>query len=430
MKTDRRSFLSSLAGGSVVAALPQSTGRLEAAAGSSGDVASRYALLDAALKAPVLRRELFPTPVILESVELLRHRNAFLCRVRSPEGAEGMSAGHGSQNSRNWPVFRGLIERFRGKDARDLDALIPDTEGKGGGVPFNVQLATLEAAILDLLGNIAGQPIGLLLGEKIHHPRIGVYQGSRVGELRRLPPEEALVLVKQDLLESKARAVKMRAGGGGKLDGDTMPGRTEKLIRMAREMFGDKMTLMCDGNGNYSRDGAIRIGRLLEEYNYYWWEEMVPFGWYDELKQVNAALKINIASGESESHLSTFRWLLANDACDIVQPDQLYFGGMIRSMKVARMAAAVGKTISPHITQYGLGYLYMLHFVSAVPNACPWQEFDLFSTRDANGNSIPIESKTSPITSDDGIIPVPTGAGLGIRIDPGYVKTFKVVTEW
>jgi L-alanine-DL-glutamate epimerase-like enolase superfamily enzyme len=441
MKTNRRKFISTaIAGGLGATALPLSSDiKGFVSENSNSDLSTRYARLDEILKQPVLKRELFPSPVIIETIELLRDRDNFLCRVRSRDGAEGISAGHvglklymmnsGGQSVRNWPVFKGLTERFVGKDARDLDTLIPDGGGKSGGIPYNIQVGTLEIAILDMLGNTAKKPIGQLIGE-IHNPRIPVYQGSRVSELRLLPPEESLEIVKKDLLESKAKAIKIRAGGGGQLDGDNAPGRTEKLIRMTRETFGDKMVLGCDGNNNYSRDGAIRIGKILEEYNYSWWEEMVPFGWYDELKQVNDALKIKIATGESEGHISTFRWLIANDACDTVQPDQLYFGGMIRSMRVARMAAAFGKDIVPHITQFGLGYIYMLHFISACTNAGAYQEFDLFSTRDANGNEIPFESKTKPITSEDGVIAVPTGPGLGIIIDPDYVKTHKVVKDW
>ena len=432
MKTNRRNFFSTaIAGGLATAVSPLSSyGSNPTIADSQMDLTSKYAKLDEILKLPVLKRELFPSPVIIETIELLRDRNNFLCRVRSKDGAEGISAGHGSQNATNWPVFKGLISRFIGKDARDLDAMIPEGGGKSGGIPFNVQVATLEIAILDMLGNTANKPIGHLIGE-IHNPRIKVYQGSRVVELRRQPPEESLEIIKQDLLESKAKAIKMRAGGGGLLDGDNAPGRTEKLIRMARETFGDKIVLGCDGNGNYSQKGAIRMGKILEEYNYTWWEEMVPFGWYDELKKVNDALKIKIYTGESESHLTTFRWLIANDACNTVQPDQLYFGGLIRSMKVARMAAAFGKEIVPHITQYGLGYLYMLHFISACPNAGEYQEFDLFSTRDANGDQIPIEYKAGdPIKSYDGVLKVPTGSGLGLKIDPDYVKKHTVVTNW
>ena len=426
--TNRRKFISTVLTGGFAAAMPL-TSYGSRKKDPQSDLLSRYARLDEILKKPVLRKELFPSPVIIDSIELLRDRNSFLCKVRSKDGVEGISAGHGSLSFRNWPTFRLVRDQMTGKDARDLDTIIPDGGGKSGGIPYNVHCAMVEIAILDMLGTRSGKPIAALLGD-IVNPRIAIYQGTRVSELRKLPPEESLELVKQDLLESKAKAVKIRAGGGGILDGDNAPGRTEKLIKMARETFGDKMVLGCDGNNNYSREGAIRMGKILESYNYQWWEEIIPFGWYDELKQVHQALKIKIASGESEGHISTFRWLIANDALDTVQPDQLYFGGLIRSIRVARMAEAFGITFVPHITQYGLGYLYMLHCAAVCPNAGKYQEFDLFSTKDANGNSVPFVSKTTPIISEDGVIAVPTGPGLGIIIDPDYIKAFKVVKDW
>ena len=438
MGTNRRKFLSSAFVAGFGAAMPLgSKADSTTNAGSPADLISRYAKLDEILKLPVFKKDLFTSPVILESIELLRDRENFLVRVSSKDGAEGISVGHtglnpkggGGQSVKNWPVFKELIDRFIGKDVCDLDNMIPGDNGKGGGVPYNTALATLEIAILDMLGNTAKKPIGQLIGE-IHNSRITVYQGSRMPELLSLPPEQSLEIVKKDLLETKAKAIKMRVGLPGQMDKDSIAGN-EKLIRTARKTFGDKMVLGCDGNNKFTREGGIRMGKILEEYNYSWWEEMVPFGWYDELKQVKDRLKIPISTGESESHISTFRWLIAHDACDIVQPDQLYFGGMIRSMKVARMAAEFGKTICPHITQYGLGYIYMLHFVSACPNAYKYQEFDTFSTRDANGNQIPIEyTSGDPITSYDGVLKVPTGSGLGIKIDPDYVKTHKVVKAW
>jgi hypothetical protein len=61
----------------------------------------------------------------------------------------------------------------------------------------------------------------------------------------------------------------------------------------------------------------------------------------------------------------------------VLRRDQFYFGGMIRSMKVARMAKATGKTIAPHISGGGLGWLYMLHYVSSCPNADKYHEFKM-----------------------------------------------------
>jgi L-alanine-DL-glutamate epimerase-like enolase superfamily enzyme len=391
-----------------------------------------YTDLDRALAEPVLKRDLFPAPVIIETLELLNDRNNFICRVRSTDGAVGISIGHPFIANKGYPMFlHSLYQRFIGKDARDLDNLIfesAERNVKAQGVPLCVQIATIEFAVLDMLGNIAGLPVGELIGE-IHHPEISIYLGTRISAMRTMEPEESLELVAKDLEETRAKAFKLRAGRGDNLgmDHENAPGRTEKLIRMAREKFGDDLVLMVDGNGTYSTEGAIRLGRVLEEHDFYFYEEPVPWDWYEEQKQVADALTIPMAGGEEEFGMHAFRWLIGNDAFEILQPDQFYFGGMIRSMKVARMAQVRGKKIVPHMSGGGLGYLYMLHFTSACPNAGKYHEFKMFETRDANGTIIPIESKTEPFSSMEGVVKVPTGPGLGIFIDPDYIKTHKVL---
>lgn len=428
MKTNRRNFLrSSILAGSTMPALYLSSCELKDRDRTDPD----YTTLDEILTQPVLQMDLFPSPVIIDSVELLRDRDNFICRVRSRDGAVGVSIGHPFISRQGYPMFiNSLYHQFIGKDARDLDGLIfnaVEENIKSQGVPLCVQIATIEFAVLDMLGNIAGKPIAELIGG-IHHQEISIYLGTRISEMRQMEPEQSLELVKQDWIETKARAIKLRAGRGDNLgvDNENAPGRTEKLIRLARETFGDNMALMIDGNGTYSVKEAIRIGKILEEYNYYFYEEPVPWDWYEEQKQVAAALNIKMAGGEEEFGMHAFRWLIAHDAFQILQPDTFYYGGMIRSMKVARMAAALGKTIAPHMSGGGLGWLYMLIFTCACSNADKFHEFKMFETRDANGTIIPIESKTEPFSSIDGVIKVPTGPGLGIHIDPDYIKTHEV----
>ena len=424
----RRDFLISAAFTGSASALV--SGR---SAQGTGPVYTDYTTLDRVLQQPVLKRELFRSPVMIESVELLRDRDNFLCRVRSKDGAEGLSIGHPFIARQSYPVFvNRLAPFFVGKDARDLDQLIyrvSETSVKTQGVPFCVQLAMLEFAVLDMLGNMIDKPVGLLIGE-ILNPEVSIYLGHHYNNLRKLEPEKSLALMKRDVLETKAKAIKLRAGLGDNLasDKDNAPGRTEKLIRLAREMLGDDMVLMIDGNGSYSVKEAIRIGKILEEYNYYFYEEPLPWDWYEEQKQVEAALDIPMAGGEEEFEMHAFRYLIGNEVFQIVQPDLFYFGGMIRTMKVARMAQAAGLRITPHISGGGLGYVYMLQMVSVCPAAAKYHEFKMFQTRDANGTMIPAESKAEKFESINGVIKVPLGSGLGVRIDPDYVKTHQRFT--
>jgi L-alanine-DL-glutamate epimerase-like enolase superfamily enzyme len=428
METNRRQFIATaLAGGAAAATSPLSSyGSQTLNPGSAGTLNPHYPTLDAVLKQPVLKKELFATPVIIETLELLRYQGNFLCRVRSADGAEGFSVGHGTLSSL-YPIFVNRLQPFFiGKDARDLDLLLEKVyvyslNFRLSGLALGIPLATIEFAILDMLGRIANKSMGQLIGD-IHHPQVGVYQAT---EYREKPVAESLDLIKRDVAENNAHAVKIKVGGlmfmTKDIDAVGPQGRTETMIPLIRETFGDDMALYADANGFYSVEEAIRVGRLLEEYRYGFFEEPVLFDWYEETKQVADALTLPVAGGEQEYSLHGFRWLIANDGLQIVQPDNYYFGGMIRSMQVARMAQALGKDCTPHMSGGGLGYLYMMHFVSALPNACPHHEFKGF------GTNVQFECKTSPLSVIDGKVQVPTGPGLGVDIDPDYIKKHRSV---
>lgn len=424
MKMTRRRFVQAQLLASGAAALSFSSFAADTTGAARQN--ERYTKLDAALKRPVLKRDLFPSPVIIDTLELLRYGNNFLCRVRSRDGAEGLAIGHSLLRTL-YPFFvHNLQPFFLGKDARDLDLLLEKVFIYGfnfryNGISIGTPLATVEFAILDLLGRISGKSIGQLIGE-IHHPEVAVYQAT---EYREKPVEESLELIKRDVAEYNARALKIKVGGLMFMTTDihavAPPGRTERMIPLIRETFGDDMALYADANGFYSVEEAIRVGHLLEKYRYGFFEEPVMFDWYEETKQVADALSMPVAGGEQEYSLHGFRWLLGNDGVQIVQPDNYYFGGMIRSMQVARMAEEVGKTCTPHMSGGGLGFLYMMHFVSALPNAMPHHEFKGLRT------TVPFECKTSPLKVVEGKIKVPTGPGLGVDIDPAYIKKHEPV---
>jgi len=382
-----------------------------------------YTELDNILGQPVLKKELFPDPVMIDRLELLRLDNNFICRVTSTDGAEGISVSNIMQMIALYPIFTHRLQPFFiGKDAREWEHLLEEvyvykSNYKLQNLALWVPLATIEFAVLDVLGKIAGKPIGELIGE-IHHPEIAVYQANN---FRGKTAEESIEGIKRQVEETQAKALKFKVGGRMSHNADYPPGRSEKLIPLVRETFGDDMTIYADSNGSYTPDEAIRIGKIMEEYKYDFYEEPVPFDWYEETLEVTKALQVPIAGGEQEPSMHNFRWLIGNEALDIVQPDIFYFGGMIRSMKVARMGAAKGKTCTPHISGSGLGYLYMMHFVSAVPNAGPYHEFKGFN------NALPLESPTSSLTSNEGTVKVPTAPGLGVTIDPAFIDKHKLV---
>ncbi len=384
---------------------------------------TQMAGLDQALAKPVLRRELWRNPVPIASIELLKGAEDFLVRVRSRDGAEGLAAGHPEVLDTTWPILtRRVAPFFIGKDARDLESLLEgvylaSSNYKWQGLPFWVPVASVEAAILDLLGKIAAEPLGAILGGVITRD-ISVYRAS--GN-RGNSPEQEIAYLQRLVDETGAKAIKFRLGARMRFDAASTR-RDLALIELTRKTFGDAMTIYADANGSYDVPTALRIGRIMQEHRLAFLEEPVPFDYYDETKQIADALALPIAGGEQESSLRRFRWMIEHKAVDVVQPDLLYFGGFVRSIRVARMAAAAGIPCTPHMSGGGLGYLYVAHFASCVPNAGPYQEFK------GTDDTLPVSSDTSTLKCVGGMLKVPAGPGLGVIIDPAYVKRATVVS--
>jgi L-alanine-DL-glutamate epimerase-like enolase superfamily enzyme len=273
MSTNRRQFISTaIAGGLAAATIPLSTcGSEKATANPLTDLKSRYARLDKILQQPVLKKELFTTPVIIESVELLRFGKSYLCRVRSKDGAEGISVAH-SGMSTLFPIFLSNVQPYIiGQDARELDLILEriyifNFNFRLNGIALGLPLATVEFAILDMLGRMAGKTMGELIGE-IHNPEVGIYVAT---EFREKPLEEHFDLIKKAVSEYDTHALKVKVGyqfAGSKDIRYKVPiGKTEKLIPLLRKEYGDNMSLYADSNGYYNVPEAIRVGKLLEEY--------------------------------------------------------------------------------------------------------------------------------------------------------------------
>ena len=115
MPPSRRSFLTAALSTTAAAALPRTAHAQFLNAprhGLPGTIKERYAKLDAILALPVFKRELFKDPVIIESIELLRNKKEYLCRVRSKDGHQGISVSNPSQMEVLYPLFVKHIAPF------------------------------------------------------------------------------------------------------------------------------------------------------------------------------------------------------------------------------------------------------------------------------------------------------------------------------
>jgi L-alanine-DL-glutamate epimerase-like enolase superfamily enzyme len=223
--------------------------------------------------------------------------------------------------------------------------------------------------------------------------------------------------------ETGAKAIKFRLGGRMSKNADAMPGRTENLVPLTRKVFGNSMALHGDANSSYDPPKGIEIGRLLEENNFLHYEEPCPFDNLEDTKKVTDALTIPVAGGEQEFSEYRFRWMIQNRGVDIVQPDLHYYGGLIRSLRVANMAALANMPTTVHLSG-GFAFVYTLHFAAAVPDVGPYQEYKQGIERYADWFDPKLEIK-------DGALMIPEGPGVGIKdiqsVLKGATEVFKPV---
>ncbi len=377
--------------------------------------------LDRAAAAPILKLEGLKSPVILDSIRLLKKDKEYFVHVRSKDGAEGIAPTNPPRAEYLDHILQQLVAPFFiGKDARDLERLLQElyrwkSNYKMYGLAFWCPQAWVEFALLDMLGRLVNKPIGALLGNIVRQ-EVPFYVASG---RRDTTPQQEIEYLKQLLAQSGARALKFRVGGRMSGNEDAMPGRTEALIPLVRKAFGDGIDVHADANSSYDLAEAIKVGRMLEEIKAVHFEEPCEFDHFDETKAVADALMIPVACGEQEFSHWRFRWMIANRGADVVQPDLYYYGGMIRSLRVARMAQVAKMPVALHISG-GFGFVYMLHFASCVPNLGRYQEYKLGTESYGRWFDPPLRVK-------DGEMSVPRGPGVGIKDVAGLLKEAKEV---
>jgi L-alanine-DL-glutamate epimerase-like enolase superfamily enzyme len=400
MKINRRSFIKSGIGAGV---LTTAQGCMSGAGSDKTSIAQ----LDKAAAAPVLKTESVTSPVKIASIELLRDDKNFFVRTTSTDGAVGVSVTN-SRAAYLYPILQQLvIPYFIGKDARELDSLVDGVY---------VYRSNYKLSSPALWCCVAWMEFSLLLGGVIRR-EIPIYVAS--GNRNTTPEQEVDILAKH-IEQTGAGAIKFKVGGRMSNNKDSMPGRSEGLIRIVRKALGDKITIYADSNGSYDWRKAIEIGKLMQDYGIDMFEEPCPFDHLEETKRVADALSIPISGGEQESSMRRFRWMIQNIAVQVVQPDLHYYGGYIRSTRVARMAAEAGMTVIPHMSGGGVGYVDVLHFTSYIPNIGDFHEYKGSIVQTGPWYDPPLRLK-------NGAVNVPTGPGLSIADVSGLLKNAKPV---
>ena len=277
-------------------------------------------------------------------------------------------------------------------------------------------LSGIDIALWDLKGKHFGVPCYRLMGG----PLRSEVKAYATGLYRRKSGDPAKYLAQEaaSYVADGFSAVKLKVGFGVQEDA--------AMTHAVRDAIGDDIALMVDANHAYDAVAAIRLGRMIEQFDISWFEEPVPPEDGAGYRAVKSALAIPVAGGECEFTRLGFRDLLASRAIDIIQPDTCAAGGLTECKKIADMAEAFGVRYNPHVWGTGIAIAASLQLLAVLPSHTPTSLKALEPMLEFDRTEHPIRQAllTQPIEHVRGIVRVPDGPGLGIEVDRAALQRF------
>jgi L-alanine-DL-glutamate epimerase-like enolase superfamily enzyme len=352
----------------------------------------------------------------IERIETHLISQVAVVRVFTDDGAEGIgqTSPYGADITVD-VLHKMVAPLFLGQDPWEIERLVQEClrrQYKFTGTFVCRALCGMDTALWDLLGKVTGQPVHRLLGGAVRQ-EVPMYASSM---RRDISPEEEGERLAELVSKQGFRCVKVRVGSVMGRDVDASPGRTERLIPRIREVLGDEVDINADANGAFSPHRAIQVGRLMEEYGYFHFEEPCPFPQIENTAEVAAALDIPVAGGEQDNSLEQFERMIGMRAVDIVQPDIGYIGGVSRALQVARMADLAGIPCTPHCSNRSLLQVFTLHLAAVSPACHQYHEWGIEDTGWTD------EIFEPGLSVKDGVVPVPETPGWGVEISHDYLE--------
>jgi L-alanine-DL-glutamate epimerase-like enolase superfamily enzyme len=254
----------------------------------------------------------------------------------------------------------------------------------------------VDVALWDLGGKVAGLPIHRMLGS--YRESIPAYASSEV-----LPSKEAYA----------EEAVRIKESGlhGYKIHPPAVWRQDIEICRHVRKAVGEGYHLMLDSTWSYNYVEALRVGRALEELDYYWFED--PLDADDITNYVKLRQKLDIPIMATEYSPGGFQayapWIIMQ-ATDFLRGDVAVKGGISALVKIAHLAEAFHMNLEVHHGGNSLNNVANLQVILAIPNT---EYFEILLPDSTQKYGL-VEDLTA---GRDGTVRPPDGPGLGARID-------------
>jgi glucarate dehydratase len=356
------------------------------------------------------------TPVSVPLEAPLRHANGChwgrfvrtIVEVETDEGLTGLGEMGGGGESAT-AAFKGLERYLLGHDPARLEEMRYRIANPTASLYNNRTqlLAALEFACLDILGQKWGVPVSEILGGRL---RDSVPFASYLFFRYPSPKDGKGEVRTAEQLVALAKQLKARHGfTSHKLKGGVFAPEYElECYRaVAAALPGDRFRF--DPNGAWSTEQAIWFGQAIEDLRNDYLEDPV-FGLHG-MRRVREKVRMPLATN---TVVVGFEQLAANvldTAVDVILLDTTFWGGIRPCVKAAGICETFQLGVAVHSSgELGIQLATMLHMGAVIPN--------LSFAADAHYHHVVDDVIVGgKLAYSGGAIAVPTGPGLGVRLD-------------
>ncbi|MDR8394123.1 mandelate racemase/muconate lactonizing enzyme family protein [Aliifodinibius sp. S!AR15-10] len=319
---------------------------------------------------------------------------------------------------------------------------------QGGGV------SGVEMALWDLAGKAYGVPVYQLLGGK-YRDRVRVYCDTTVSE----DPQEYANRM-QARIDKGYTALKMDIGINllegipgtvvNAPDGDLRPwqyehtgyNRTEhpftrvqitekgidrlmEYLDVMRSQIGYEIPMGTDHWGHFGVNEAIKLARAAEPYCLAYMEDLIPWFYTDQWREITTSTTTPTQTGEDIYMLEGgFKELIDKQAVRIVHPDPNTAGGILETKRIGDYAAQNGVAFMHHHAASPVSFMGCVHSAAATEHFM-WLEHHAVDNPEWEDLVTKVEK---PIVQD-GYVKVPETPGLGVELNEDVVEKYLIEGE-
>lgn len=332
--------------------------------------------------------------------------NGVLIRILTDAGITGIGESSpfqpvtGDTQQTNIAVAQDLRALLKGKNP-----LAIESANKIFGAYFHSNpsiVAAFDMAHYDILGKVAGLPVFRLLGGD----KTTFETDLTIG----IDTPEKMAKAARDNAAKGFRTHKVKVG----LDPDTDVTR----LQAVRDAIGYDHTIRIDANQGYTVPEAIYALRRMEKFKIQCCEQPVLYSDIAGLKKVRDASPIAIMADEALFLPTDALKLIKAEACDYFNIKLMKAGGISSALKIATIAEAANiRCMLGCMAETRIALTAAAHVHGARQNI-------VFADLDGH-YSHAVDPVVDGMTIKNGMITLPEKPGLGVDIDPAFLKTLK-----